>query len=123
MNIQEILERFALIANLTLEEASPWYRTCEDAMYEIESKLKPNVDKETNGRRLNIAAAALGFYKYVLYRASGCGMDSFSAGDINIKSDKKTSVDMAYKVWQDAKRNVADILEDDNFLFERIEEI
>lgn len=109
------------MANLTLEEATSWYRTCEDAMCEIRSNLRCGVDEKSSDRRLNIAAAALGFYKYVLYRASGSGMDSFSVGDINIKSDKKSSVDIAYKVWQDAKKNIADILQDDNFLFERIE--
>ena len=123
MDIQEILERFAMIANLTLEEASPWCRICEDAMCEIESSLKPDADKATSERRLNIAAAALGFYRYVLYRASGSGMDAFSAGDINIKSDKKSSVETAYKVWQEAKGNIADLLKDDNFLFGRIGEI
>ncbi len=123
MDIQEVLKRFAMIASLTVEEAAPWITLCEDCICEIKKHVKKGVDLENKERQLNAAAAALSFYKYTLYRASGAGMDSFTAGDISIKSEKKTSVQMAYNVWTEARSCVCDLLEDDGFIFERIDSI
>ena len=123
MDTQEVLKRFAMIASLTVEEAAPWITLCEDSICEIKKHVKEGVDMESKERQLNAAAAALSFYKYTLYRASGTGMDSFTAGDISIKSEKKASVQMAYNVWTEARSCVCDLLEDDGFIFERIDSI
>lgn len=120
MDIQQVIDKFALIADLTLEETVPWISLCKESMEEIESHIKEGVDKETNSRRLSTAAASLGFYRYTLYRASGGGMESFSVGDIKVSSDKKSCVEAAYRVWRDAKASVADLMEDDDFVFERV---
>lgn len=120
MDLQEILERFALISGLTMEEVSPFIPILEDAKKDIESKVLDGVDKTAESRRLNAAAAAFGFYKYVLYKASGSGMESFSAGDISIRHSDSQAVDMARRVWNEAKCAACDILKDDDFLFERI---
>lgn len=120
MNLQEILERFAIIASLSMDDISPWIPLCEDACEEIKRHLKEGISEEENARRLNVAAAALAFYRYVLYRTSGGGMESFSAGELRIKTNAETSVKMAYNVWKDARNAVADLLTDDDFMFERI---
>ncbi len=120
MNLQETLERFSIIANLSMDEVSPWIPLCEDACEEIKNHLKKEVSAEENSRRLNVAAAALAFYRYVLYKASGGGMESFAAGELRIKTNAPASVKMAYNVWKDAKNAIADLLKDDEFVFERI---
>ena len=120
MNIQEILMRFALIADLNLEEAAPWLPICSEAAEEIRGQLKNAADEATHARRLTAAAAALAFYRYTLYRASGSGMDTFSAGDVKITSDKKNSVQIAQSVWCNARNTVSDVLKDDGFLFEQV---
>lgn len=120
MNLNEIIKRFSIIADLSWEEASPWASVCEDASIEIKSKLRNDVNEEKNERRLNAAAAALAFYRYVLYRCSGGGMESFTAGEIRIKTDAKNHAKMAYNVWLDAKYSISDLLKDDDFMFERI---
>lgn len=120
MDLQEVLDRFGLIANLSSDEVAPWEPICEDSILEIESHLKENIDQEANSRRLEAAAAALSFYKYSLYRASGSGMESFTAGELRIKTNSTESVKIAYKVWQEAKSSICDLLIDENFIFERI---
>lgn len=120
MDLQEILERFSLISGLTPEEVSPFTLILEESKNEIESKILDGVDKTAESRRLNAAAAALGFYKYILYKASRSGMESFSAGDITIKKSDITAVNLARSVWNEAKCAVSDILKDDDFLFEQI---
>ena len=118
--LQEVLDRFALIANLSADEVTPWIETCEDSISEIESNLRENIDQELNSRRLEAAAAGLSFYKYSLYRASGAGMESFSAGELRIKTNSSENVKIAYKAWQEAKNSIYDLLKDNNFVFERI---
>ncbi len=120
MNLQDIVKRFSIISNLSLEEAFPWTQVCEEAAEEIRLHLKKGVDENEHHRRLDAAAASLAFYRYVLYRASGGGMESFTAGEIRIKTDAKTSVKMALAVWKDAKHSISDLLNDDEFIFETI---
>ncbi len=120
MNLQNIVKRFAIIANISFEEAFPWTEICEEAADEIRTHLKSNISENDHSRRLDAAAAALAFYRYVLYRASGGGMESFTAGEIRIKTDAKTSVKMALAVWKDAKHSIADLLNDDDFMFETV---
>nr|DAM77055.1 MAG TPA: hypothetical protein [Caudoviricetes sp.] len=103
-----------------MEESTSWIDLCEDSIEEIKSQLREDVDIEKHSHRLEVAAAALSFYKYTLYNASCPGMESFAAGEIRIKSDPNTAVKMAYRAWQEAKSAIADLIKDDNFVFERI---
>lgn len=116
MNVQEILMRFALIANLNLEEAAPWISICSEAEQELRALLKDASLEQANSMRLNAAAAALAFYRYTLYRASGSGMNDFSVGDIKVVEDKKTSVELAKRIWEESKLTVLDIIVDNEFL-------
>ncbi len=120
MNLQEILERFAIIASLSMDDVSLWIPICEDASEEIKRHLKEGISEDENARRLNVAAAALAFYRYILYKTAGGGTESFSAGELRIKTNAQVSVKTAYNVWRDAKNSIADLLTDDDFIFERI---
>lgn len=120
MNLQETLERFAIIAGLSMDDISPWIPICEDAYDEIKRNLREETDEDENSRRLNVAAAALAFYRYVLYESSGNRAESFSAGELRIKANAQSAVKMAYSVWKDARNAVADLLTDNDFMFERI---
>lgn len=115
-----VLERFSIITNIELDESSSWITLCKDSVEEIENHLKEGIDINIHAHRLEVAAATLAFYKYTLYRASSPGMESFSAGELRIKSDPNTSVKMAYRAWQEAKGSIADLIRDDDFVFERI---
>lgn len=120
MNLEAVLERFSIVAKLSIEETSPWLELCKDSTEEIENNLKSNVDMEANSRRLESAAAAFSFYKYTLYRASASGMESFSAGELKIKNDYNSSVKIANTIWKEAKNSISDLLADNDFAFERI---
>ncbi len=121
MNIEAVIERFSIVAKLSIEETSPWIEICKDSVGEIKNNLKNNADTESNSRRLESAAAALSFYKYALYRASVSGMEYFSAGELKIKNDPNSSVKIAATIWKEAKNSIADLLADNDFAFERIE--
>ena len=62
LNIQEILERFALIASLSMEEAVGYTALCSDAAGELTRRLRGTVS-ENNASRLEPAAASLAYYR------------------------------------------------------------
>lgn len=120
MNPEKVLERFAIIANVPITEDSPWILLCEDACNDILAHIKDSVDVSEHSRRLAVAAASLAFYRYALYNSANGAAESFSAGELRIKTDAKSTVKLAYTVWAEAKHNIADLLKDDDFIFERI---
>ena len=120
MNPEEVLERFAMIANISVTEGSPWILLCEEACEEIKRKLKENVNINEHSRRLSTAAASLAFYRYAVYINASGNTESFSAGELHIKTDAKSTVKLAYSVWIDAKYAISDLLKDEEFTFERI---
>ena len=118
MNLEIVVQRFSVIANIEIEDSSKWIPICGESMEEIKMHLKEGVDEEKNAHRLEVAAAAL--YKYTLFTATTLTTESFTAGEIKIKTDPNTSVKMATKVWQEAKKSISDLIKDEGFVFERI---
>lgn len=121
MAIADVKAKFAKLTGLSaLDVTTNWVDVINEAISEIDSKLRSDVNKENVSARLEAAYAALSFYKYSLYNATeNSEIESFSAGDISIKCNKKVLVDEAYKFWQEAKNSIYDLLEDENFLFKR----
>lgn len=121
MALSDVKAKFAKLTGLTsLDVTTNWVDVINEAISEIDSKLRNDVNKESVSARLDAAYAALSFYKYSLYEATGdAEVESFSAGDISIKCNKKALVDKAYKFWEETKISINDLLEDENFLFKR----
>lgn len=120
LNLEIVVQRFSVIANVEIEDSSKWIPVCYESTQEIKRHLKEGVDEEANAHRLEVAAAALALYKYTLFNATTLTTESFTAGEMKIKTDPNTSVKMAAKVWQEAKRSISDLIEDEGFIFERI---
>lgn len=120
MDLNAILNRFAFLSGLTLDETASFTPICNDAKMEIQLKIKPNINESAESGRLEAAAAALSFYKYILHKASLQGTQSFSAGDVSIKEDIKQQLESARSIWYEAKASVCDILQDDEFCFQKV---
>ncbi len=120
MNPEEVLSRFLIIANIPLEEASSWIPLCAEASDEILRHLKNSVNPAEHMHRLTTSAAALAFYRYILYNVANGGAESFGAGELRIRTNTEVAIKNAYAVWLDAKRSIADLLNDEEFVFERI---
>ena len=122
MNLEEIVERFKIISGILEDDTAKLVPICEDAMNEILLSLKKGVDHTApeNSRRLNVAAAVLSFYKYSLCRASVDSAAAFTAGEFRIKTDLQANIKSAYRMWREARKSISDLLEDDEFVFERI---
>ena len=118
MQLEAVLERFAVLAGLTAEEASSWQILCEDALSQIRSKCRDEVDPAEHSGVLCSAAAALAFYRYDLGRDVADGED-FSAGDIKISG--RQGLAAAKELWQSARQEIAHLLRDDGFCFRTTE--
>ena len=120
MAVSDVKGRLSKLTGLTVSQITEnWGDIITEATNEIDSKLRDGVDKETVSNRLDVAYAALSFYKYSLYNAEDMTVESFSAGDVSLKCNKKALLDRACRVWQEAKTSICDLLEDENFLFKR----
>lgn len=117
MERQAIFTRFALIANLTADEAAPWLPICSESAAELEIKLKNKDHKKEEKQRLIAAAAALSFYKYTLYKSSNDSLQSISIGELSVKNNSKESTNLARIIWENAKASIADLLIDTDFYF------
>lgn len=120
LDLNAILNRFAFLSGLTLDEAVSFTPICNDAKEEIQLKIKPCVNESAESGRLEAAAAALSFYKYILHKASLQSTQSFSAGDISIKEDIKQQLESARSIWYEIRASVCDILQDDEFCFQKV---
>lgn len=120
MDIEKIVERFALLSSLSLEEASTFTYICSDAKNEIISKLLPDVDLNLHSERLIAAAAALSLYRYMQLKALNQTTESISVGDVTVKENMNQAVKIAYEIWLDEKAKIADLLQDNDFVFWRV---
>ena len=114
MNIDEILNRFALLAGLTAEEAAERRVLCEDALVRIQSQCREEVDPAEQSSLLCAAASALAFYWYALGRDVAEGED-FTAGDVKLSG--RHGLAAARELWQSAEKQIAPLLRDDGFCF------
>lgn len=120
MDIEKIVERFALLSALSLDQASNFTYICNEAKNEIISKLLPNIDLNLHSERLIAASAALSLYRYMQLKALNNTTESFSAGDISVKENMSQAIKTAYEIWLDEKAKIADLLKDDDFVFWRV---
>jgi hypothetical protein len=116
MNLEEILERFALFGGIEREEAAAYGMLCEDAACDLRKRLRRQSDEAANARRLCAAAAALAYFRYVLWGAAGRDGGSFRAGDVSISAADER-VKGAAALWREERAGVADLLQDDGFCF------
>lgn len=116
MSIEEVMERFTLMADLSDAAAVRYQPLCADAMAEI-NRLTRNNDVAAQGI-LCAAAASLALYRWALMNASN-SVGSFSVGDVKVTKSSE-NVEMAKQAWREAAAAAAPYLEDSGFLFERI---
>ena len=120
MEVQQVMDRFALIAGLTSEEAAAWLPICRQATAEVEEMLRAPECAALLGDRLCTACAALTYYRYALCRACGEGVSSFQAGDVRITADQRNSVAIAQQLWREAKASLAGFVKQEDFWFKGV---
>ncbi len=118
MSLKDVINRFALVSGLEQEEISKWIFVIVDCIKYFESRMKSNL----NGlelSRLTHACAVYAYYKYSLFSFANAST-KFKAGDIEITSAESIT-EKAHIMWQQEKKEVADIIDFDEFLFLKVD--
>lgn len=119
MNLQEILEYFAMLADLDETERTRYLPLCSAAADDLSQQLMETPANDACCRRVNRAAACLAFSRYCIIRSCIDGGDSFQAGDVRITGGPG-SVQDAYQTWREARASIAPLLKDEEFVFSRV---
>lgn len=120
MNVEKVFKKFSELLGKEFEASSKWLNLCEEAIDEMKIKIKDTSDTKENEDRLNMAAAALAFYKYVLcnYREiSNSAIATFSSEDL---TEKRIAISAAKTVWTSAKETINELLKDPDFVFRSV---
>lgn len=119
--VKDYLGELTDISAYKEEEILPLCRSC---IKEIDSRLKPDADREDF--RVIAAAAGLAYYKLALKKSSlesEPSITSFKAGDVSIEQDSKTVEDFLERAKGFYDKKSADIIplcKDDSFAFNQI---
>lgn len=119
--VKDYLGELTDISAYKEEEILPLCRSC---IKEIDSRLKPDADREDF--RVIAAAAGLAYYKLALKKSSlesEPSITSFKAGDVSIEQDSKTVEDFLERAKDFYDKKLADIIplcKDDSFAFNQI---
>lgn len=119
LNLQEIWEAFALMAQRGEEEREAWLSLCAAAANDLQAELRSPDISPADSRRVNRAAAALAYYRYCLY-AAGAEAQSFQAGDVRITNAGNSAIAPAYDAWRQARSRIAPLLQDREFVFSQV---
>lgn len=119
--VKDYLGELTDISAYKEEEILPLCRSC---IKEIDSRLKPDADREDF--RVIAAAAGLAYYKLALKKSSlesEPSITSFKAGDVSIEQDSKMVEDFLERAKDFYDKKSADIIplcKDDSFAFNQI---
>lgn len=120
LNLQEILEYFAMMADLEEEERSRYLPLCSAAADDLQLQLLHPPDTDEQCRRVNRAAASLAFSRYCVIRSCAEGGDSYQVGDVRVANGKGAGAQEAYQCWRQARASLAGLLKDEEFVFSRV---
>lgn len=120
MSIDEVIQIFLELAELSAVESGSYQSLCENAVRSLRARLKSDINEEECGDSLNRAAAALAFIRYVQRNIANGEDGGFKVGEISVNSTNENSMKYADAVWEDALLEVKAFLRDDDFIFGRI---
>lgn len=117
MNIETILQLFCRLSGLDTAAVSENRFLCETALDLIQSRLDPEADLSGCGSRLNYAAAALAYYRYVLKNLTDGDLSEIKVGEISAKSSASREAEAAEKLCKDAFDGIRSLLQQEGFVF------
>ena len=115
MDIENIISVFSRLSGSDEETSVNFRFMCETAKDYITAHLKPNSDKSSCGSKLEFAAAALAYYRYILWSITESGGD-ITVGDVSVKSSSSILAN-AQKICEQAFADISDVFDNGYFVF------
>ncbi len=119
MDIENVTEIFCRLSGLDSDGALKFRFMCESALEHIVRKTRGAENIQRCGR-FEFAAAALAYYRYVLWSMTNGEGDDISVGEISVKKSASRQLKAAEKLCCEAFQGISDIYEGDDFVFEKI---
>lgn len=117
MNIETILTIFGGLAGLSEDEVIRFRFLCEMASDHLRERSRGG--DEIGGSKWEFAAAALAYYRYVLWSMTDSGAGDIRVGEVSVRQQRERLI-YAERLCREALAGLADELEDEGFVFERI---
>ena len=117
MDIERVIRIFAGLSGIPEEEVYPYRFLCEVSAGHIR-KLCADAEGE-NGGKSEFAAAALSYYRFVLWSMTEGGMKEMKIGEVSVKNNESRLM-YAEKLYKDALAELGKCADED-FVFERTE--
>ena len=115
MNIERVLEIFGSLTGLSENNIHKYRSMCELSAKHLQDMLVRGADSEDGGR-VDFAAAALAYYRYVLWSETDGG--DITVGDVSVKNSSRLA--SAETLYKEALKDIKELIEDEGFVFERI---
>ncbi len=118
LNQNSVFERFAVLTNLTDEEAARYLSFSASAKVSIERLLKREIADENELYLVTDCAAKKAFYDYTLLCASTPRIFSTTTGSVFARLADDVTVDNAKNLWLEAMSLLPkDLISDSEFVF------
>lgn len=115
MDIENIISVFSRLSGSDEETSVNFRFMCENAKDYILSHLKPKSDMASCCGKLEFAAAALAYYRYILWSVAESGGD-ITVGDVSVKSSSAVLAN-AQKICEQAFADISDVFDNGCFVF------
>ncbi|MBR2177148.1 MAG: hypothetical protein IJ861_09425 [Clostridia bacterium] len=120
MDIEKVFAIFCRLSGLNEEESVGLRFICESSLDHVRSRLKCGVDIRHFCGRIEYAAAALAYYRYVLWGMTDGAGNEIKVGDISVKGRGIAQLEAAEKFCKEAFDSLSSIISDNHFVFEGI---
>ncbi len=114
MDTDRVIAVFAVLSGLSEDEVREQRYLCEMSMDEITERLP---EGKSCGGREEYAAAALAYYRYILWRMSDGG-GQIKVGDISVSSGRER-LEYAERIWKEALSRLGEGMDED-FVFRTV---
>ena len=117
MDRENVFDLFCRLTGLESTEAESLVFMSDTACDYVLSRIKNDVEISAVSSALELAAASLAYYRYVLWNVTDGTVGSVKVGDISVSSSGGSVVAAAERLCRGAFECVSDYLTDDGFVF------
>ncbi len=123
--VWEVAKALGLLTEIDEEEKECIEAVCQQALDEINAKLKPDV--ELTDPRITSAATGVAFYNLCIKRSAGRkenDMSSFKAGDLSVSFNEggfSEQLSLAKEIRDKATLDLTPLLADNGFFFGKVD--
>lgn len=117
MNTEKVYSIFSRLSGLRDKELLRYTFLCETSAGYVVSRLRDKEAAACSGGKVEFAAAALAYYRYILCLLTDGETGEVKVGDIAVKKDAVSILESAEKLCREAFRDISGLLAPEDFYF------